>query len=158
MSSTRYQTALQYIAAFETLSTETFLAIETEDCHHTFAPSSLQIASFSTSAAFAAHITGLRKVLAAFPVFPKEVIENPTENQVLVWATSETRFHDAAKDSGVSEEEWRYKGEYMFVLWMDGSGERINRVVEFLDSEGSQRLRGLMARAKGNLGDSTAAF
>jgi len=69
---------------------------------------------------------------------------------VVVWATSETKFFDAVKDSGLSDEEWIYRGEYMFILSMDESQEKIKRVVEFLDSKATERLRGLIKRAKDN--------
>lgn len=45
--------------------------------------------------------------------------------------------------------EWEYEGEYMFVLTMDESGERIVRVVEMLDSLKTEKeLRPLMKRAR----------
>lgn len=69
---------------------------------------------------------------------------------MVVWATSETKFFDAVKDSGLSDEEWIYRGEYMFILSMDESQEKIKRVVEFLDSKATERLRGLIKRAKDN--------
>lgn len=69
---------------------------------------------------------------------------------MVVWATSETRFHDEVMDGGIAAEEWKYRGEYIFILSMDEKGEKIERVVEFVDSKGTDRLRVLMARAKKN--------
>jgi uncharacterized radical SAM superfamily Fe-S cluster-containing enzyme len=52
---------------------------------------------------------------------------------------------------GEEVERWRYKGEYMFMLWMDESGEKVVRVVEFLDSKGTADvLMPLMRRAREN--------
>ena len=36
-------------------------------------------------------------------------------------------------DDGLSEEEWVYIGEYVFILSMNESGEKIESIVEFLD-------------------------
>jgi len=48
------------------------------------------------------------------------------------------------------EAEWEYTGEYIFILDMDEEG-RITRVVEFLDSLATERVRGLMGKARRNL-------
>lgn len=60
-------------------------------------------------------------------------------------------FRDDVKDGGLSDEEWSYRGEYIFIFTMDESQEKIIRVLEFVDSKGTDRLRGLMARARANL-------
>ena len=60
-------------------------------------------------------------------------------------------FRDDVKDAGLSDEEWSYRGEYIFILTMDESQEKIIRVLEFVDSKGTDRLRELMARARANL-------
>lgn len=54
-------------------------------------------------------------------------------------------------DEGLSDEEWGYLGEYIFIFTMDESGKGIVRVLEFVDGKGTERLRGLMARARRNL-------
>jgi hypothetical protein len=66
--------------------------------------------------------------------------------QVVIWADSETEFHPHVRDND-DEDEWKYRGEYVFILTMDQSGEKIEHVLEFVDSKGTERLRGLMARA-----------
>jgi len=103
--------------------------------------------------AFAEHIKGLRKVLSKFPVIPKQIWENEAGRQVTMWCTGEASFHDEVRDSGLSEEGWTYQGEYIFIFDMDESGEKTESVVEFLDSKETERLRGLMRRARENLGE-----
>ncbi|TVY21195.1 Austinol synthesis protein J [Lachnellula arida] len=150
MTSTRHQTALHFIQAFETLSVDTFLSLQTPTCQHIFAPASLSVPP-KNNAAFAAHIAGIKQLMEGFPVTAKEVIDSQGSNQVVVWATSETRFRDEVKDTGIPEDEWAYKGEYLFVFTMDESGEKIERVLEFLDSKKTKDTLGpLMARARGN--------
>jgi hypothetical protein len=51
----------------------------------------------------------------------------------------------------LSEEEWLYVGEYVFFFSMDESGEKIERIVEFLDSKAAVQGRALVARARENL-------
>jgi ketosteroid isomerase-like protein len=104
-----------------------------------------------SNSTFTAHMATLRQVLKSFPVTPIEIHENPTKNQVVVWATAEATFHDNVKDDGLSEEEWKFSGEYMFVLDFEEGGEKLVRVLEFLDSLRTEKLRGLIGRAKGNL-------
>jgi ketosteroid isomerase-like protein len=77
-------------------------------------------------------------------------LQDADKNQVAVWATSQTKFHEEVKDAEVPEDEWQYKGEYMFLLNVDDSEEKIERVVEFVDSKGTEGLCGLMQRARLN--------
>lgn len=151
MSSQLRQTALAYIDGFRTLTPETFLAILAPSAEHKFAPASLNLPQSMDAAAFANHLGSLREVLAGFPVFPKEIFENEGLGQVTIWATSETIFHEKAKDDAVSSEDWKFHGEYMFILTMDESREKIVQTIEFLDSKATERLRELMARARKNL-------
>lgn len=151
MPSTRYNTALAFIKAFETLDGQTFHSLYTPTCIHSFAPASCNPPAPSGRDHFSTHIGGLKTILKSFPVYPKEIIENETENQVVIWATSETVFLDEAMDDGIPKEDWSYKGEYIFILTMNESGEGIEKVFEFLDSKGTDRLRDLMKRGRDNL-------
>ncbi|MCJ1241894.1 hypothetical protein MMC14_009900 [Varicellaria rhodocarpa] len=147
-SSTRYKTALSFIGDFETLDVPTMLSRRTDDCIHTFLPSSLDIPP-KNNTAFAEHITHLREVLRNFPVTAKEVMEDEAKNVVIIHAVSQAYFHDAVKDEGLTPNDWTYQGEYIFVLTMTECGDKVKRVVEFLDSKGTERLRGLIKRARG---------
>ncbi len=150
MASPRIQTAKIFLEAFADLSESRHLSVRSEDCTHIFAPASLNPPPPKDNATFAAHLVGLREVMAGFPVTPKEMIDSANENTVTVWATSEAMFHEELKDDGLSAAEWAYRGEYIFILAMDPSGRRIQRIVEFLDSKGTERILGLVARAKEN--------
>ena len=83
---------------------------------------------------------------------------NEKERQVVVWATAVPTFRDEVMDPGVSAEEWKYQGEYIFILDFDESAEKVKRVVEFLDSKGTERLRESMKRATSNLGKTGEVF
>ena len=99
--------------------------------------------------AYAAHITRMQPLIERFPVTVKEIMEDEKLNRVVVWATSEAKFREEVMD-GNDEEDWVYKGEYVFIFSMDESG-KIERVVEFLDSKVAEKVMRLTGRAKENL-------
>lgn len=101
--------------------------------------------------AFAEHIKGLRDVLLKFPAIPKQIWVNEAGREVTMWCTGEATFRDEVKDDGLSEQEWVYRGEYIFIFEMDESGEKIESVLGFLDSKETEKSRGLMHRARKNL-------
>ena len=150
MASTRIETAKIFLEGFADLSESRHLSVRSDDCTHIFAPSSLNLPPPKDNTTFATHLAHLREVMVGFPVTPKEMIDSANENTVTVWATSEVKFHVELMDDGLSAAEWAYRGEYIFILTMDPSGRRIQRIVEFLDSKGTERLLGLVARAKEN--------
>ncbi|RYO79671.1 hypothetical protein DL766_006096 [Monosporascus sp. MC13-8B] len=106
---------------------------------HAFAPASLNFPGPFDCAKFATHMAHLRGLLRGFPVRASEVRPNPWLSQVAVWADSRAEFHDEVGDGdGDGEEgegEWEFRGEYMRVLTMDVSGEKVEQVLEFLDSK-----------------------
>jgi ketosteroid isomerase-like protein len=150
MTSKLLDTARAYIGHFATLDTEILEAVLAENFAQQIAPTSVNISKPYNKQTFIQHIGHLREIMAGFPVTAKEYVVG--ENTVTVWATSQTFFRDEAKDDGIAEENWIYEGEYMFVLYMDTTGEKIVRVVEFVDSKKTDdQLRPLMKRAKENL-------
>lgn len=150
MPSQRYTTAMAFIGDFATLDVPTMLSRRTADCIHTFSPASLGMPP-KDNTQFGDHVTRLRGVLASFPVTPTTVFEDTTQNTVIVHATSQAKFHDQVKDDSLTDEEWTYRGEYVFMLTMDESGEKISSLTEFLDSKGTEGVFGLMKRAMENL-------
>jgi ketosteroid isomerase-like protein len=150
MTSKRLDTAKKYIDHFANLDTQTLEAILAENFVQQMAPASLNISQPYNKQSFIEHIGNLRHIMAGFPVTAKEYVDG--ENAVTVWATSQTIFRDEAKDDGIAQEKWTYEGEYVWVLFMDTTGEKIVRAVEFLDSKNTDdQLRPLMKRAKENI-------
>ncbi|THY20332.1 hypothetical protein D6D01_06794 [Aureobasidium pullulans] len=153
MSTPQEQTALAFISAFSTLDPQLFTSLCTSTCTHHFLPSSMHMPALSSSA-FASHIATLSQVLRSFPVTVSDIMFDERRGKVIMHATSVTEFWEDGMDEGMGEEEWRYKGEYVFVFEFEGGeGEeavKIKRVVEFVDSLGTERLRGLIKRAKEN--------
>ena len=150
MESKRLQTAKKYINHFETLDTDTLASVLSPDHSHTFAPASLAFPGPFTREQFLEHSAALRKVLTGFPVYAREYVESEASNQVTVWATSRARFkEEVTGDEGEEErKKWEFEGEYVFMFWMDETGDKIVRTVEFLDSKGSEYvLRPLLKKA-----------
>jgi len=102
------------------------------------------------NAAFATHISHLQEIMTSFLVIAKEVSEDQEQNQVIIWATSKAGFHKDLKDARIANEEWAYRGVYIFILAMDETGQKVDRVIEFVDSKETERLKGLIMRARAN--------
>ncbi|KAK7756484.1 hypothetical protein SLS62_001318 [Diatrype stigma] len=142
-------TANAYFAIFTSLDPAAALAIMSEQYTHTMAPDSVGLAGPAAPmdrARFAAHLGGLRGVLRSFPVTAREAWPNPSLRQVVVWADSRTEWHEHIV-AGEGKEEWEFRGEYIFALFMDETGEKVERAVEFLDSKATGALMGLFERA-----------
>jgi hypothetical protein len=151
MPSKRLETATKYINHFATLDSSLLETLLAENHIHEFAPKSMNPPGPFDKPGFLAYSGSLHEIMTGFPVYAKEYIESENENQVTVWTTSKTEFREDVKDDGILAEEWVYEGEYVFMFWMDESGQKIIRTVEFLDSEGTNKvLRPLMKRAKEN--------
>jgi hypothetical protein len=133
------------------LSPSTHIALRTPNCTHLFAPSSLNIGPPKSNDAFAAHITNnILPLVNDFHITPKETNINESGRQITIWATAKPVFKVEAM-GGQDQSEWDYTGEYLFILDVDEEG-KITRVVEFVDSLATTRLRGLMVKAKENIG------
>ncbi|KAK9775220.1 hypothetical protein SCAR479_08196 [Seiridium cardinale] len=145
-ASTLAATATTFIQVFETLDTSKLVPIQAENYSHEFAPASMGMPHLKSGEAFNSHLGSLTRVMRGFPGQIKQIWPNPSLNQCTVWANAVADFHDHVKDSD-SEEEWKYRGEYIFVFKMDQSGKKIEHVLEFVDSQGTEKLRGLITRA-----------
>jgi hypothetical protein len=149
--STRCKTGLAFLAAFEHLDVDAHLSLRSPTCAHIFAPSSYSHSAPFSNIDFATHLFKLKRVIERFPVTAKEIMEDEQQNRIIIWATGEPTFFEELKDDGLSKQEWVYKGEYVFILSMDKSGEKIERIVEFLDSKAATGARALVERARVNL-------
>jgi len=94
-------------------------------------------------------MSALTGLLSGFPVKPVEVFEQG--NQVTVWAKSSALFKDEVKDT---EMEWKFEGDYTVLFFLNEKGQKIERIVEFVDSAKSMENRKLFRRARENLAKS----
>jgi hypothetical protein len=149
--------ATSFLSGFDSLSAPTLIADRAPTCTHIFAPSSLNPPAPKTNADFAAHVTNnMVPLLNHFPVTVKEIHINEAGRQITIWATGKPEFKKEAMGDS-SAEEWDYTGEYIFILDVNEDG-KIVRILEFLDSLATERLRGLFVRAKENLGKAGEAW
>ncbi|OJD16555.1 hypothetical protein AJ78_03292 [Emergomyces pasteurianus Ep9510] len=147
-SSKRLETAQKFIRNYDTLSTEPLESLLADNFVQQFAPASLNPPGPLNKKDMVEHIAGLHALMSGFPLTVKEYIESESSNQVTLWATSRAIFREEVKDSGISEAEWAFEGEYIFLLWVDEKSEKVVRVVEFLDGKRTETLLGLMQRAR----------
>lgn len=158
MPSTKHDMALAFLESFTDLDGPASIALRTADCIHTMGPTSLFPSSPHnlTNEAFLAHIASLKEVLTVFPVKAEEIFEDERSSHVTIWATSHLTFRPEVIDHDEEGTDWSYHGEYMFVLTFNEAGDKIERIVEFLDSQKVVAVRPLLARAKRNLAASKA--
>jgi ketosteroid isomerase-like protein len=138
------QTALDLINAFTTLDIPSSLAPRSQHCTWTMLPASLSFPPALTNAQHAAHMQSLTDVSPGFDMYVQEVWDGG--NTVVVHALSDLRFREevTSGDEGV---EWKYRGEYMFVVDFDAEG-KVVRVIEFLDSKAVGEALGLAGRGR----------
>lgn len=152
MASAKRNTALAFLQTFKDLDGDSNIALRAPDCRHTIAPASLNFPSSMTNEQWAAHLSSLEGILSAFPVTAKEIFEQEASNQVTVWATSDAIFQEEAKDyDGDAARDWSYRGEYIFIFFFDAAGDKIERILEFVDSAKAVEMGRLLERAKRNL-------
>lgn len=151
MSSTRLQTATAFLNTFATLDIDTLSSLLAESYSHSFGPASIaSLAGPYTKDSFVSHIASLRNVMQGFPVYVTEIIESESSNAVWAWCTSKAEWRDEVIDG--DNKEWEFRGEYVFMFWMDETGKRIVRCVEMLDSKKTEGvLLALAERAKRNV-------
>jgi hypothetical protein len=147
-SETLIATTKAYLKVFDALDPSTIEHVQTDSYKHQMAPASLGMSAAFTKQTFAEHLGRLSGALSNFPVTPIKIYANPTLSQVTMWVTGVPIFHENLKDG--NPEDWNIKNEYIWVLTMDKSGEKVEEVLEFLDSKTTELLMPLVFRALGN--------
>ena len=150
MPSTQHDIAVAWMNSFDDLDLEANLALRTPNCEHNMAPASGGGQGSMTHEQWKAHGLFLKSMILKFPVKAKEFFEHEGSNQITVWATSEVEFRKEAMDDDPSVD-WSYHGEYMFIFVFNKTGDKLERIIEFLDSARVQEVYKLVARAQNNL-------
>ncbi|KIW72682.1 hypothetical protein, variant [Phialophora macrospora] len=153
MTSKQRQIALAFLDTFESLDYEANLALRTIDCRHSFAPASLGIGEKSNEQ-FESHLKSLQKTIEGIPVTAKQIFEG--NNQITVWATSDTKFKAVAKARD-PDLDWTYQGEYIFIFTFNDAGDKIQHILEFLDSKKVEEARRLFRVSEGTLAHKKAS-
>jgi hypothetical protein len=146
--STRMCTAKAYLNALDTLDLRAFNAVLEETFTQTICPASIAPPSGPLDKhAFISRMSSLRPVMDGFPFTILDIIESESSNSVWAHGTAVPEWKSEAKGEG----DWHFKGEYVFMLWMDESGEKVVRCVEMVDSQGTERMGRLFVKAKENV-------
>ena len=103
-----------------------------------------------TNEQWGAHLNSLKSILSTFPVEAREIFASEGSNQVTIWATSNAVFREEATDAD-SGLDWSYQGEYIFVLVLNDNGDKIERILEFLDSKKVADMQEKLKRARSNV-------
>jgi hypothetical protein len=145
MQSTAVQTCLALLDTYKNFDIPANVALRTPTCTHTMLPASSGFPVMDI-AAFTAHITMLSHAIIGFDVTPVKVFDGG--KVVTIHATSETVWRPEVIDDGV---DWRYHGEYIFVMEMNEAGDKVESVIEFVDSAAVANALVLLQKAMGNL-------
>ncbi|RYP74220.1 hypothetical protein DL771_003153 [Monosporascus sp. 5C6A] len=147
--STRLQTAKAYISTFANLDTTLLSSLLAPSYVYIPAPASLgDFLRTKDKDEMVAHIASLRTYMTGFPVYAKNYWESDAENMVTVWATSKIEWKEEVMGETAGTGEWEFEGEYMFLIWMDKTEEKVVKVLAFMDSLKTVRVMELMGRAR----------
>jgi hypothetical protein len=153
MESTRLATARKFMEHFATMDTALLRSVlsDTQFSHH-FAPSSIGLPSSPSKAAYMAQHAAMREITPGFPMKVSEYIDSESSSCVVALATSDIAFREELKGEGIPAEEWTAKAEYIFLITLDETGEKVTKVVEFFDSKVvAEKVLVLMSKARENL-------
>jgi hypothetical protein len=151
MTSKCLSVALKYIQAANEMDFSTIMAMRAPSCTHHFHPSSLGIRPPINNATYEVNLVRFKEIISGFPMTIKETLEDEKKNQIMIWAEGGQTWFPEAKDPGLSDDEWNFTREYIFILSLDESGEKIEKMVEFVDTKATEQLRLLLARAQENV-------
>ena len=151
MTSKRLDTALAYIGHFASIDASVLERILADNFVQNYAPASIPNPGPFDKPGLISLTRHMNTLLSGFPMLVKEVIESDKSNAVTIWVTGEATFRDEVRDDGLTAEEWVHKGEYIFLIFLDESGEKIVRTTEFVDSKATLHMVELAPRATENL-------
>ncbi|KAI0415359.1 hypothetical protein F5X98DRAFT_217082 [Xylaria grammica] len=123
--SRRRQTALAVVDSYNKWSMEAIMGLRTEDCIQQILPKSLGRPAMD-NAAYEAWFGSVMPHFKNFTVTVDDIIEDPGENKVAIWA-----------HSSASTEVGPYNGEYVLILYMNEGADKITKLLEFVDSSHS---------------------
>lgn len=119
------------------------------ECQTHYAPASTGLPSPLDNTHFAEHMTNMGKVWARFSVHADEISVNEEKKQVTMWAHSDVEVKPGLRDESFKDAEWR--GEYMYLLSFDENGDKLVRIVEFMDSLRTEELKDMFFKALAKL-------
>ncbi|KAK5659628.1 hypothetical protein OQA88_832 [Cercophora sp. LCS_1] len=120
--STLHQTALAVIDAYNAWDIEKIMAVRAPECIHEMQPKTLGIPPMDNTA-YEAWQKSIMPAFRNFKVEVLEVIEDKGDNKVAIWAKS-----SAETPAGP------YGNEYMIVMHMNETGDKLVLLREFADS------------------------
>ncbi|KAM4066424.1 hypothetical protein HRG_000527 [Hirsutella rhossiliensis] len=160
MDSKRMQSARKFVEHYATHDNEMLHSLLADSLVFEISPSrSIDKLQAFDKAGFIEFKENMKRVMTGYPLNVIKYIESESSNMVVVWTTGRPQFREELKDyEEVTKEQWDYVGEFVFMLTMDETGEKITKVNEFIDSKATDlKLWPLVVRALGNLEKSKQA-
>ncbi|ORY71826.1 uncharacterized protein BCR38DRAFT_418164 [Pseudomassariella vexata] len=148
--SQRRQTALAAIDSYNQWSISAIMAFRDPSCTHEILPKSLN-QPLMDNKKYEAYFSSMIPAFKSFKVVVQDVFEDEKENKVVVWAES-------TADSVIGP----YANEYMLAFYFNEAGDKVVRMLEFVDSKNSAvffpKLKGWFEEraAEGSAGKGTA--
>lgn len=116
------QTADRLITAFNSMDIDTIVSLRTETATRHIIPSTLGHAPQNNSQ-YKAHLDRLKPIFSNFNLSVQDTLEDREAGRICMWLT-------ARADTLAGE----YVNEYMWTLEFDGSGEKVAKSTEFVDT------------------------
>ncbi|KAH7320621.1 hypothetical protein B0I35DRAFT_427483 [Stachybotrys elegans] len=154
MSSKRLETAASFISHFEHLDASILETILADNYFHQLAPGALTGQGPSDKRGLIEFVTSMKTMMTGSPMVAKQIVDSESSNAVTIWASGQLKFRDELMDE---QGDWDCPGEYMFILFMDETGEKIVKTIEFVDSKAADRTLELFTRAGENLSKASKA-
>ncbi|KUI55047.1 hypothetical protein VP1G_02307 [Cytospora mali] len=120
--SKRRETAIEVIESYRAWDIERIMAYRTDDCVQLISPRSLKQPERG-NAEYREYFTSVMPAFQDFQPEIHELVEDERENKVIMWASSKGQTLIGP-----------YGNEYMLLLYFNETGDKVKKIVEFVDS------------------------
>lgn len=120
--SKRREIAIEVIEAYRAWDIERIMAYRTDDCTHLILPRSLKREP-KNNASYRQYFASIMPAFQDFQPEIHEIVEDERENKVMMWVSSKAQSLIGP-----------YGNEYTMLLYFNEAGDRVNKIVEFVDS------------------------
>ncbi|RKK66510.1 hypothetical protein BFJ69_g15342 [Fusarium oxysporum] len=143
-SSTLLAAATAYIDALASFDPARVQAVLSENYEHTLAPTSMGVESPIRRDAFIPMLCNLKAVTSHYSLRIKKAWANEAAGQVAVWVGGEGDLHPHIKQN--TSEDYVFDREYIFILEMDSTGEKVQKAFEFVDTKATETMMGVLGK------------
>ncbi|KAJ4390943.1 hypothetical protein N0V93_004542 [Gnomoniopsis smithogilvyi] len=128
--SKRRETAIEVMDAFKAWDIDRIIAYRAENCTQQVVPKSLDRPAMD-NAAFRQYFGGIMPLFKNFTPTTHQLIEDEKANTVVIWCSS-------TADTVIGP----YGNEYVLLLHFNETGDKVEKIVEYVDTEYSKSFFG----------------